>query len=241
MGGDTKTSAIPPNQQNGFAEKRAPRRTGIWRLHPMGAQQLREGTRANQPQAAWTPQSTPNLPLLPPAAIWENKALFYRLPLVNKCRAPTPQCSEPWSRARVAFCSTDGACSAPTWKPAAPPCASFSSLMHAILMDKQRWKFSSPASAKGPERNQPGATVVDTARVTGGTLRPEEGQQGAKKPNNRQGTTGNCVRASQERRLFGQDADWKALWNRKQINQVLLLDSPVVQGNRTFLVCHFFP
>lgn len=37
----------------------------------------------------------------------------------------------------------------------------------------------------------------------------EERQQGAKKPRNGQGTTGNCVRESEERQLVGQAADWE--------------------------------
>lgn len=43
-----------------------------------------------------------------------------------------------------------------------------------------------------------------------------------------------------ERKLLGQDADWKVFWNCKQINWVLLLDSPVVQGNRTLIFYFFF-
>lgn len=69
---------------------------------------------------------------------------------------------------------------------------------------------------------------------------PSKGNKEPKKPSNHQGTTGNCVRESKERKLFGQDANWKAFWNCKQINRVLLLDSPVVQGNRTLLFFIFF-
>lgn len=118
---------------------------GGWRLHPTEAQQLREETMELQHSEArpleqmklgltiptqsilLSEESSQTFPFSPQnKAIWENKTLTYQILLVNKCRAQILQGPEHRSRVQIAFCTAEGLCSAPTRKPAAPPCTQFS-------------------------------------------------------------------------------------------------------------------